>query len=171
MSMVIFEGTLSHRFFGRQVDPEHHDQHRQTVLGFSRAASLVLFGYFGIKVVGIAVGNHWDLLPTRYGVWFLFELIGFVAVPAFLFAVGARDKNQSLIRYTSLLTVLGIVLNRLNVSLIVFNWHLPAAQKYSPHWMEIALSVYIVTVGLVLFRFIVNHMPILHDHPRYRASH
>ncbi|MBA3028508.1 MAG: hypothetical protein FP816_06805, partial [Desulfobacteraceae bacterium] len=63
---------------------------------------------------------------------------------------------------------LGIVVNRLNVSLIAFNWHLSAEDRYFPHWMEIGISVFLLTAGLVLFRFIVTHMPIFHEHEDYK---
>jgi Ni/Fe-hydrogenase subunit HybB-like protein len=64
--------------------------------------------------------------------------------------------------------VLGIVLNRFNVSWFAFNWQLAPADRYFPSWMEIAISVYIVTIGVLLFRFISTHMPIFYEHPQYR---
>jgi Ni/Fe-hydrogenase subunit HybB-like protein len=69
------------------------------------------------------------------------------------------------------LTVIGVVLNRLNVSLIAFNWHLPSSERYFPHWMEIVISVFIVTIGLVAYKFIVSRMPIFYEHPDYKESH
>ena len=35
--------------------------------------------------------------------------------------------------------------------------------------MEIGISVFIVTVGIVIFRFIVTRMPIFYEHPDYEA--
>jgi Ni/Fe-hydrogenase subunit HybB-like protein len=67
--------------------------------------------------------------------------------------------------------VLGIIVNRLNVGLIAFNWHLPSSERYFPHWMEIAISVFLVTAGLVVFRFVVTRMPILYAHPDYPEEH
>ena len=171
LSMVIFESTLSHRYFHGKMDERHLAEAPQVALGFGKAASLVLAGYFLIKVIGISVDNHWHLLGTGYGMWYLVELLGFVALPAFVYAVGVREKNLKLIRYTAAWTVLGIVLNRLNISLIAFNYHLPASERYVPHWMEIGISVFIVTVGLILFRFIVTHMPIFYEHPDYGQEH
>jgi hypothetical protein len=60
------------------------------------------------------------------------ELLGFVALPAFLYAVGVRDKNITLIRWTAAWTVLGIVVNRFNICLVAFNWHLPSSERYFP---------------------------------------
>lgn len=171
LSMVIFEGALSHRFFSHRMDATHLKEKNEVALGFGKAASLVLAGYFIIKVIGISAGNNWHLLNTPYGYWFLVELLGFVALPCFLYAIGSRERNVRLIRWTAAWTVLGIVLNRLNVSLIAFNWHLPAAERYVPHWMEICISVFIVTLGILVFRFIVTRMPILYEHPDYSDAH
>ncbi|HHC24236.1 MAG TPA: hypothetical protein ENK58_02300, partial [Desulfobacterales bacterium] len=171
LSMVIFESTLSHRYFAHKMDETHLAEKEGVALGFGKAASLVLAGYFTIKVLGISMDNNWHLLGTGYGMWFLVELLGFIALPCFLYAVGVREKNLCLIKWTSGLTVLGIILNRLNVCLIAFNWHLPSDEKYFPHWMEIGISVFVVTAGIVVFRFIVTRMPILYEHPDYKDSH
>lgn len=58
LSMVIFESTLSHRYFGDKMDQTHLDENPAVTLGFGKAAALVLAGYFIIKVMGIAAGNH-----------------------------------------------------------------------------------------------------------------
>ncbi len=171
LSMVIFEGALSHRYYAHKMDPVHLEEKDQVALGFGKAASFVLAGYFIIKVIGISAGNHWHLLGTGYGIWYLVELLGFVGLPCFLYALGVREKNLVLIRWAAVLTVIGVVLNRLNISLIAFNWHLPSSERYFPHWMEIVISAFIVTIGLVAYRFIVSRMPIFYEHPDYKESH
>jgi len=129
----------------------------------------VLAGYFIIKTIGVAADNNWHYLATGYGAWFLVEMFGFVALPAFMYAVGVRDKNTKLIRWTAAWTVLGIIVNRFNISLVAFNYRLPASERYFPHWMEIGISVFIVTVGVLVFRFIVTRMPIMYEHPDYES--
>jgi Ni/Fe-hydrogenase subunit HybB-like protein len=171
LSMVIFESTLSFRFFKHKMDETHSAEKDTIALGFGKAASFVLAGYFIVKVIGISAGNNWHFLGTGYGAWFLVELLGFVALPCFLYAVGVRDKNVTLIKWTAFWTVIGVVINRFNVSMIAFNWHLPASERYFPHWMEIGISVFIVTVGLIAFKFIVSRMPILYEHPDYKGAH
>jgi len=167
LSMVIFESTLSHRYFAAKMDEAHMQEKDTVALGFGKAAALVLAGYFIVKVIGISEGNNWHLLGTHYGLWFLVELLGFVGLPCFLYAVGVRDKNLRLIKWTAVWTVLGIAVNRFNVCLVAFNWHLPSEERYFPHWMEIAISVFLVTVGIIAYRFIVARMPILYAHPDY----
>ncbi len=167
LSMVIFEGMLSYRYFKDRMDHHHLAAKDDLALAFGKACAWVLTGYFMIKVIGVAADNNWHYLATGYGAWFLVELLGFVALPAFLYMVGVRDKNPKLVRWTAAWTVLGIVVNRFNISLIAFNYHLPASERYFPHWMEIGISVFIVTLGLLVFRFIVTRMPILYEHPDY----
>lgn len=171
LSMVIFESTLSHRFFTYKMDETHLKEANDITLGFGKAASYVLAGYFAIKVMGISSENNWHYLTTGYGMWYLVELLGFVLLPSILYAIGVRVKSLGLIRWTSVMAVLGVILNRFNVCLVAFNWHLPASERYFPHWMEIGISVFIVMVGLVLYRFIVTRMPILYEHPDYKDAH
>ncbi|MGO9578509.1 MAG: sulfate respiration complex protein HmcC [Desulfobaccales bacterium] len=168
LSMVIFEGTLSHKNLHDKMDETYMREHDEVTLGFGKGAAMVLAGYFLIKVVGLTIDNNWHYLFTGYGAWFLVELLGFVALPCFIYAMGVREKNVKLVRGAAVLTVLGIVLNRFNVSLVAFNWQLPAAERYFPSWMEIAISLYIVTLGLTIFTFIAKKMPIFYEHPHFK---
>ncbi len=171
LSMVIFESTLAHRYFHHKMDETHISENPHVTLGFGKAAALILFGYLIIKVFGISMGDQWHLLWTGYGAWFLVELIGFVALPCFCYAVGVREKNLVLIRWTALWTVIGVMLNRFNICLVAFNYHLPSSERYFPHWMEIGISVFIVTLGIIAYRFIVTRMPVLYEHPDYKDAH
>ena len=65
----------------------------------------------------------------------------------------------------------GIILNRFNVSIVAFNWQLPSSQRYIPSWMEIGISVFVVTLGVTVYRFIVSRMPIFFEHPEYKDAH
>lgn len=169
LTMVIIESTLSHRIFQDRLDPQRHVDLDALTLGLGKAASVVLFVYFFLKVLGIADGNHWDLLNTRYGYWFLVEILGFVLLPCFLFAFGARAKNVRLVRLTAVWAVVGLVINRLNVAIIAFNWNVP--DRYVPSWLEIVTTITLVTTGLLVFRWIVNRMPVLREHPEYSGVH
>lgn len=171
LSMVIFESTLSHRYFHNKMDKAHLEETPRITLGFGKAAALVLAGYFIIKVIGIAMDDNWHYLASGYGAWFLVELLGFVALPCLLYAIGVREGNLKMIRFTAGWTVFGIVFNRFNVSMIAFNYHLPSSERYFPHWLEIAISLFIVTIGILVFRFIVTRMPIFYKHPDYADEH
>lgn len=169
LSMVIVEGALSHTFFHDRIAPAARDNFDSLTLGLGKAASVVLFAYFGIKVVGVAAGHHWDLLTTPYGLLFLVEMLGFVALPCLVFAWGYRNQQVRAVRVAAVLTVLGIVFNRLNVGVIALGWR--ADQVYIPSFAEVATSIVIVMAGVVLFSWFVRRMPILDEHVEYKWQH
>ena len=171
LSMVIFEGSLAHKGMHHMMDETHLKEADGVVFGFGKAASFVLAGYFMIKVIDVTMDNDWHYLATGYGAWWLVEMLGFVALPSFLYALGVREKRIGVIRFASVLGVLGIVMNRFNVCPVAFNWQLPADQRYFPHWMEIGISVFIVTSIITVYRFIASRMPVLYEHPDYKDAH
>jgi len=95
-----------------------------------------------------------------YGKWWLLEMLGFVLAPSFMFAWGARNRHVGLVRFAAVLGVTGIVLNRLTVSVIAYNY--TQAVRYWPSWMEISVSIALVVIGVLAFRWIVNRMPVFH---------
>ncbi|MDW7678920.1 MAG: NrfD/PsrC family molybdoenzyme membrane anchor subunit [bacterium] len=171
ISMIIVESMLSHRVFKEQIPKMamDHTQFDHITIGLGKAASVLLFTYFFLKLIGVAHGNNWHLINTKYGYWWLVEVIGFVLIPAFLYAWGVRNDSAKIVRITSIIAVIGIALNRLNQSIICFNWN--ADEQYYPHWMEIVITITIITIGLITFRWIINRMPILYDHPDYEVEH
>jgi Ni/Fe-hydrogenase subunit HybB-like protein len=171
LSMVIFEASLAHRHFHHKMDQTHLAESEGVALGFAKAASFVMAGYFCVKLIGLSIDNNWHYLATGWGAWFMLELAGFVLLPSFLFAMGVREKNLKFVRVAAIWTVIGVVLNRFNISMVAFNWHLPAAQRYFPSWLEIATSVFIVTIGLVAYRFIVSRMPVFYEDSNYQYHH
>lgn len=170
ISMVIVESTLSHKAFHSQIELSQERFDKLTI-GLGKAGAVVLAVYLALKVAHLAHGDLWHLLGTGWGHWFLVELLGFVALPCLLYAIGFRERNAKIVRVGGVLGVLGVILNRFNVTMIAFNYDLPADQRYVPHWMEIWASVTLVTVGVLVFRWIVNRMPIVREHPDYRGVH
>ena len=169
LSMVIFESGVSHRAFRDQADPAQHVDLDGITLGLGRGAAIMLFCYFFLKLQGFLDGGRWDLLATPYGAWFLFEMFGFILIPSLLYAWATRARRAGLVRIVAAWTVLGVIVNRINVSLVAMNWSRP--QPYWPSWMEIVISMTIITIAVLTFRWIVNRMPVLRAHPAYVESH
>ncbi len=170
LSMVIVESSISHKVFANQVAGHHADE-KKLLVGLGKAAAVVSFAYFFLKLQGVVDGHAWGYLGTRYGAWFLVEILGFVLAPSLLFAYGARHEKLGVIRAAGGMMVFGIVLNRINVSVVAFNWQRPLAERYVPSWMEIVVSLALCTVGVLLFRWIVNRMPILREDPVFAEKH
>lgn len=165
ISMVIFESTFSHRIFHSQIDEKDQKGFNKLILGMGKAGAVVMFTYFCLKLLGIAHSNNWYLLGTSYGQWFLLEVLGFVLGPCLLYVYGVRNLNATAVKIAAVWSILGIILNRVNVSMVAFNWKM--AERYFPSWMELAVTITIITVGLLTFRWVVNRMPVLYVHPDY----
>lgn len=161
LSMVIIEGTISHQVFRDQIPPDHHANYQEIVLGLAKGCSLAMFGYLFLKILTLVHGKHWHLLGTPMGMWYLVEVVGFVCVPLYLYVGGVRNRDVKLVRAAALLTAIGVVINRLNVSIIAYKWDAPA--HYVPSWMEIQVTLAIIFMEIWVFRWVVNRMPVLRD--------
>ncbi|HUC42439.1 MAG TPA: NrfD/PsrC family molybdoenzyme membrane anchor subunit [Candidatus Sulfotelmatobacter sp.] len=159
LAMVIVESRISHRLFHDRTEPARRVDVDRIALGLGRAAAVVLFAYVFLRLQGVAEAGAWRELATPWGAWWLVEVGGFALVPSFIFAYGSRHALIGAVRTAALLAIVGVVLNRINVSIIALHWKNPLV--YVPSWMEIVGSVTIVTLGVVTFRWIVNRMPIL----------
>src|SRR6516164_3186407 len=135
LAMVIVESRISHRLFHDRTEPARRVDVDRIALGLGRAAAVVLFAYVFLRLQGVAEAGAWRELATPWGAWWLVEVGGFALVPSFIFAYGSRHALIGAVRTAALLAIVGVVLNRINVS--------------------------IVALGVVTFRWIVNRMPIL----------
>ncbi len=170
IGMIIIEGWISHRAFHHQVQISDN-QFRDINYGLAKGGAVVLATYFAIKLVALSIENEWRLLATGWGAWYLVELIGCVAVPCILFTVAYRERRLGLARAAAAITVTGVVLNRFNVSFIAFNWQVPHEMRYAPAWTEVWVTVSLITLAVVVFRWFASRMPIMYDHPDYPALH
>jgi Ni/Fe-hydrogenase subunit HybB-like protein len=170
-SMVIFEGMFAHKGVHHYMDDTHLREADEVVFSFSKAASFILFAYFMLKFTDVLVQANLPYVFSGYGLWWLVEMLFFVLMPALLYARGSRQRNLQICRFAAANTVLGIVLNRFNVSMIAFNYALPSAERYFPSLWEICISVFVVTMIVTAYRFIVYHMPVLYEHPDFRDAH
>jgi len=161
ISMVIVESAISHKVFSSQFEGHHFDADALT-LGLGKAGAVVMFAYFFLKLQGVIDNHALEYIGQGfYGRWWLVEMLGFILLPSVMYAWGARNKRADVVRVAGVIGVTGIVLNRLNISLIAFNWNQPV--RYVPSWMEISVSLALVTLGVLSFRWIVNRMPVLHE--------
>jgi Ni/Fe-hydrogenase subunit HybB-like protein len=167
LSMVIVVSALTLRFFRRRLGFHYVANMDKMTLGMGKAASFVLLTYFAFKLIALATDNHWHLLATSWGAWYLVEVIGFVLVPCFLFAKGSRDGSVAMVRFAAVATVVGVIMNRLNISLIAFNWNLPHREIWDTNEAIVVLAV--LTIEVLVYRWVVNRMAVLSDHPDYET--
>jgi Ni/Fe-hydrogenase subunit HybB-like protein len=163
MSIVIIEGTISHRVFHHQISPEHHARHMDIMFGLSRLAAAALFVYFFMKILVLIHGMQWHELLTPMGYLYLVEVLGFVVLPFVLFVTSVRNRSRKMLLGAAIITALGIILNRLNVSVIAFKWYAPV--HYTPSWIEIVITLAVIFGEIWAFRWVANRMPVFSESP------
>ncbi len=161
LSVVIIEGTITHKIFHHLIPRGHGKDHDNMVFGLAKIAVGAMFVYLGMQGSVFLHGGHWTQIASGWGAWYLFELLGLVLVPMLVFAYGIKHRKILLVRSAALLTILGIIVNRLNISVIAFKWYSPA--HYVPSVGEIVVTLTVIAAELWIFRWIILRMPVLDD--------
>ena len=87
----------------------------------------------------------------------MLEMALAVLLPMFLFAYGSKHQLVGMVRFAALISVLGVVWNRLNTSIICFNWKI---YQEIPHWKEVWITIMIFALYFITYRFILYRLPI-----------
>lgn len=162
LAMIIFEGTISHRVFRDLIGGHDERQYQEIVFGLAKGAAIVMFVYYFFQALLFIHEKRWDLITDFWGYWYLVEVIGFVLVPCCMFAYAVRNRHIGLVKVASVMALLGIILNRLNVSVIAFRWYAPV--HYYPSWEEFVVTLMVVFTEIWVFRWIVTRMPVFEKH-------
>jgi len=171
-AMVIAVAALAARFLRERADEGFLSSLDGLTVGLGRGACVVLFVYFVLRVIGVAHDDHWSLLGTPYGLWFLAELLLFVLAPAVVLTAAVKKGSARLVRRGALWALAGVVVGRLNVSMIAFNWHLPGhLRAIVPPLNEVLVVLAVATTHVLVFRWILNRMPVLRDDPEFGGEH
>lgn len=159
LSMVIFEGSISHKVFFNQISDTNRKAHKNILTGLAKICAGAMFAYFFLKVIVFVHGKHWDLLNTPMGYWYLTEMIGFVLLPMALFIYSYKKRSELVVKIAAIVTMVGIIINRLNVTVIGFRWDAPI--RYVPSWMEIVVTLAVIFTEIWIFRWVIRRMPVL----------
>jgi Ni/Fe-hydrogenase subunit HybB-like protein len=162
LSMVIIESTFTNRVFKDRIGHDLHAAHDGILLGLGKGAVGALFAYIFIKLIDFVHYKLWEHIATPMGYWYLVEIVGFVLLPTVLFLRAIRKRSVKMVQFTAFLTGLGVILNRLNVSVIAFKWY--ETVRYYPSWMEIEVTAAIICMELWVFRWVINRMPVFGAH-------
>jgi len=163
LSMVIFEGSVNQKVFFDQISEKNHREHNKIIHSLSKICAVTMFAYFTLNVLVFVHEKRWHLLNTPMGYWYLTEMLGFVLLPMILFFLSYRKQNMLLIKIAAVTTMIGIIINRLNISVIGFKWD--AVHHYYPSWMEITVTLAVIFTELWIFRWVIRRMPVLSDSP------
>ena len=168
LSMVIFEGSISQRVFADKINKKDKEARKGIVNTLSKICAFAMFAYLFMQLLVFIHGQHYNLLNTKMGYWYLLEMIGFVIFPMALYFRSYLTSNIKLSRIAAIITIVGIIINRLNVSIIAFRWD--AAVRYVPSWMEVVVSITIILIQIWIFRWVISRMPVLNDPPKWAKN-
>lgn len=154
-AMVIVETSLGSKGLGHHVDIA-------VPAGLGRALPYLLGAYLALKLGDLLVAGELGLIFTSglYSVLFLLEVVGGVLLPLVLFSLPAIRRSSLGLLISAALVVAGLILNRFNASLVGLSPR--PGTIYFPHPMEFAISLSIVSAGILAYILANRYLPIMH---------
>jgi len=160
LAMTIFESTMSARHF-------HHSLEKPVILGIGRVLTVVLIVYGGVRIhdlVRTGAIRHAFRIGYEQSMFWI-ELALTLIIPLALLVTRRVRENPISLYFVSIITVIGFVVNRLNVA--VTGMETSAGVRYIPKWSEVSVTLMIVAFGIVIFSLVVKYLPIFtHGHER-----
>lgn len=160
LSMVIVSSTLVKWTMKWRADERFLGSVDNLTIGLGKGCSYAMITYLVIKIIAIAHDQEWEYLLTGWGQYYLLELGVAVFIPMCLYAVAVKNRWAGLARFAAIISVLGIIWNRLNTSMIAYNWELYAE---IPHWKEVWICMTIYSLYFLTYRFILYRLPIVYE--------
>lgn len=163
LAMVVVENLFSGWLYDHAPDPE-------MLAGLGKASAVVLWFYTVLRVGDLAFRGS---LPRAFdGSWqaglFFFEMAVLAVVPAALMSFGRVRANLWGTGTAAVLTICGLILNRLSTSIIVQTR--PPGLTYFPSWIEFAVSFGIISAAALVFMFCVEHLRVMEGKPQADAD-
>lgn len=156
LAMVIFESTIGSKVFRRPLELD-------VLKGLGKALPYVLSVYLLLKIIDIVARGAVDVAFTMsaQSILFWIEIMVGIVLPIALLLSTDVSRSAAGLFWSALCVIVGLVLNRLNVGIIgikVESW-----QTYFPSWMEFAISIGIVSAGLLIFTAAARYLPVYEE--------
>jgi c(7)-type cytochrome triheme protein len=151
-TMTVFESFLSSRAFGRRIEMD-----LLSTLG--KVTAVVLGLYLLLKYLDLSGRGFLALAfaPTYEGRMFQLEMLLGVLVPMVLLLIPRVRSDRFGLFAASVMVVLGIVMNRLNVTTTALEGY---AGPYFPSWTELSVTAMIIALGFALFYLAAKYLPV-----------
>ncbi len=160
LSMVIVVSTIIKWTMSWRADERFLGSLDKLTLGLAKGSSYAMITYLVIKIIAVAHDQEWSYLLTGWGQYYILELGVAVFIPMCMFAVGVKNHWVGIVRFAALISVVGIIWNRLNTSMIAYNWQLYAE---IPHWKEVWICITLYSLYFLTYRFILYRLPIIYE--------
>ncbi len=152
-AMVIFESFFSSRAFKKSLEMGLLSQ-------IGRIAVVVLAVYLTMRIVDAYNRHILSLLfiPRTETYLYWAELTLGVIAPLILLSFPAVRTNRTGLFTGSVMIILGFVMDRLNVT--ITGMEASAGAHYVPSWMEVSITMAIVTSGFIAFALAAKYLPL-----------
>ena len=153
LAMTIFESTQSAKALGRHLElPVLVELGGALLVALWVNALLRFEDYFHRGMLG-------QIIKPGYEAYFLWlELMLAFVIPITLLSFKKVRLSPDGLYLASVVSLLGFITNRLNVSLIGFETY--AGHHYMPKWTEFSVTLMIIAMGFALFGVAVRYLPI-----------
>jgi Ni/Fe-hydrogenase subunit HybB-like protein len=157
LAMVIVESRLSAKAFGRELElPLLRDIGRALMAALAVLTVLRFRDLYARGVIGLA-------FQPGYEAWlFQLEIVIGMILPFVLLAVPKIRRSPGGLYAASLLTVLGFITHRLNVSITGLDR--VQGGRYLPAFPEIMITLMLIALGFVAFNLAARHLPVYPEH-------
>jgi len=161
LAMTIFESSISSRVFGRQLElPIIQELGRILLVVLSVFAILRFEDLYHRGVL------HQAFIPQYETYFFWLEIIMTAIAPILLLSIRKVRMSPGGLYFCAVLTVLGFITNRLNVSITgLEHW---VGRHYLPSWTEFSVTASMVAGGFALFGLAVKYLPIFEDEHEHK---
>lgn len=149
LAMTVFESYHSARTYGYPFEIK-------MLASLTKAIPYVLGLYFLLRVGELIItGNYIHLLKDGPpAIMYLVEMIGGVLVPIIYFSDKKTRHDPNGIVWGAFFAMGGLILYRLNAALVFFE-----GSFYLPSWQELAVSIGLTCLGLIMFDAAVRFLP------------
>ena len=169
LSLVVVIESIGLTAFKKSMTEEHRRSHKRIMLSLARVCAIAMFVYFSMLILVFLHGKGAQYIASPWGAWYLVEVIGFVMIPCILFLTAYRRGSLTITRIAAVMACLGIILNRLNISTFTYQWY--ENVQHVPTLMEIVVSVAVICVQILVFKWIIRRMPVYSAAPAWAPSH
>ena len=153
LAMTIFESNMSSKYFHRQLE-------MPLLSELGRILAVVLMVYAVLRFEDLMHRGALRLLlqPSYERNLFLVEIVLGLLLPIGLLVQKRIRENPGRLYFAAVLTVLGFITNRLNVSITGIEG--AAGMHYIPTWTEAGITAAIIAAGFALFGAATKYLPI-----------
>jgi len=153
-SMVSFETILTGKVF-------NHKAPKDVLEGLAKGIAIFGCVYFAMKLGTVMTGPGLGALFNDgfLGFMWLLEMAVGVVIPVLLLAKVSNRKNINTIFVASILVILGVLMNRLNVGVFaVSNYANRVGSDYFPSIMELTLTAGMIAFAILGFKICAKYL-------------